>query len=140
MGLFHADRRARPAALWLALLIGPLACSTVTTGTQGPFHDVARAQAELVRGQSTRSDVERVLGRPLASGTALFPTQAGLPRDLWVYQDMEVRMDVGRSSGEGTPVLTREQFILVFFDGELFEGLMWWPAEMTGTFGSAGGP
>jgi len=140
MAIAQPGRAARAALLALAFFGAPLACGTMTTGTPGAFRDAARAQAELVRGTSRRSDVERLLGRPVGSGSALFPTQTGGPREVWFYQDVETRMDLGGSQAGRIPVLAREQFVLVFFDGDTFEGLMWWPAERTGEFGPGGGP
>ena len=139
MAVNRSAPAARAALLGLALLGALLGCGTLTQGTSGPFHDLARARAELVRGRSTRSDVERILGRPLGSGTALLPTQSGAAREVWLYQDMELRLEVGRSQAARIPVLGREQFVLVFFDGDAFDGLMCWPAEMTGEYGPGGG-
>jgi hypothetical protein len=110
-----------------------LAGCTATVGTPGPFRDALRAQSDLVRGRSTRADVERILGPPNGTGSALLPTQAGPPSEVWFYQDAEIRQ--GITSGR---TINRLQFVLVFFQGESFDGLMWWPIEQEGKFGPSG--
>ena len=87
---------------------------------------------ELVRGQSTRADVQRLLGAPTGNGGSVLPPD-GVARDVWFYQAVSIK---GFKSERPPPnELHGESFIrgnmtqqilLVFFKGDLYDGFMWY--------------
>ncbi len=105
-----------------------------TTATTGAFPEVGRIESELQRGVSTRMDTQRLLGAPDGFGDSLLP---GRPkqgsgwryedlkaRDIWYYEDVEVTGT--QSAGGGVMHIDiRQQVLLIFFDGEKFDGFMW---------------
>lgn len=114
-------------ALALALWLG-VAVAADKGMTTGPFVQAERIEKELRPGVSTKGDVERLLGKPNGSGSSWFPRQPA-PRELWFYQDSETgNLAVGGSAGGVMDVHAdmRQQILLIFFDGDLFAGYMWW--------------
>ena len=92
----------------------------VTTGT---FVQVNSLNSELRRGLSSKEDVERILGTPDGSGSAVFPTDPKF-REVWYYDDIEIT-DF-RDEGNGVVRMNvHQQVLLVFFDREMFDGYMW---------------
>lgn len=91
----------------------------------GPFVQAERIEADLQRGVSTKSDVERILGKPNGTGQSFLPTEDG-PQEVWVYSNVETGEP--RVSG-GPPIKievdTRQQLILIFFEGDTFDGYLW---------------
>lgn len=118
----------RSSACALVTAIGLLGAGCAeATKTTGTFTKTEHLGAELRRGASTKSDVERVLGRPNGRGMTLLPTLS-TPREMWVYQNAEMqRRPAGGGPGQRTTVHmdTREQILFVFFDGERFDGYLW---------------
>lgn len=89
--------------------------------TTGAFTNVSRIEGELKKGVSTKIDVQRVLGTPMGSGGALLPTDPK-PRDIWFYEDIEVtdyKLEVQWIKN------IRQQFLLLFFNKELYDGYLW---------------
>ena len=111
--------------LWrgaLALLLLALAgCLPVPTMSTGAFRDAARATQTLARGVSTKDDVEHLLGVPNGEGAALFWNQAS-PDDVWYYEDDRASGSELRLDGVHTQV--RQQILIVFFKGNLFDGYL----------------
>lgn len=102
------------------------ACGNVLS-TPERFRDTKTAERQLRRGSSTKSDVTRILGAPLGRGGALLPGQTGGPREVWFYQAMQIGPVI--PVAPGAPGRAHQQVVLVFFDGERFDGLLWWPAD-----------
>lgn len=120
---------ARDAARLFTGVAAPLLCAAcVSVATTGPFRDVEAAERELRRGTATRMDVERLLGPPQGRGEALLPGQSGDAREVWFYQSLQIgqRTRLGPAD-EKWPA--RQQTVLVFLDGERFDGLVVWPTE-----------
>jgi hypothetical protein len=109
-----------------ALLVG---CAP-TRLTTGAFTEVNRLETQLKRGVSTKLDVERVLGAPRGSGSALLPTDPR-HRDVWFYQDIEVA-GTKYEAGGIIRVNMRQQILLVFFEKEVFDGFMWYSNVVPG--------
>lgn len=107
--------------LFLAVfIVGGCAPTKVSTGA---FTQVNGIETSLKRGASTKMDVQRLLGTPKGFGGTLL---AGYPgsRDVWFYGDIEAT-DF-KSSGQGfLQVKVRQQFLLIFFDKEVFDGFLW---------------
>lgn len=129
-------RRLAWATVGLALALAPsllAGCASRTAVTTGPFAEARRIDEELRRGVSTKSDVERLLGKPNGSGASRLPLTT--PREVWFYHNIETgdAKVEGRASGGGINVRvdTRQQVLLVFFDGDKFDGYMWWLAVQT---------
>jgi len=68
---------------------------------------------ELTPQVSTKEDVLHVLGPPRGYGMAKMIEVAG-PRTIWYYESMDA-----------SSMKIRIAMLLVFFDGELFDGYMW---------------
>jgi hypothetical protein len=97
--------------------------------TTGAFTEVNRLETNLKRGVSTKSDVQRVLGAPMGSGSALFPTDP-MAREIWSYHDIELT-DV--KLYHVIQLDMRRQILLVFFRKEVFDGFMWYSNLVPGT-------
>ncbi len=105
------------------LVVGALVAGCATTVTTGAFTQVSRIESQLRRGVSTKMDVQRVLGTPKGTGSALLPTDPR-PREVWHYSDIAVT----DARGEGPGVLranVRQQVLLVTFEKGVFDGYMW---------------
>jgi hypothetical protein len=108
--------------LVLMSLVAVLAFGCATKATTGAFVEVGRIQDELRRGVSTKMDVQRVLGSPNGFGTAIFPEDLR-PLDVWYYDDVEAT-DM-KFEGSIVQMNMRQQILLVFFEGGVFNGFMW---------------
>jgi len=86
-------------------------CSTMMSFGRKP--DTAKLESTLKIGVSTRADVLDALGTPRNAGGVMLPGHDG-PRDLWCYYREEGPMDD-----------IRRMFLFVYFDGELYDGYMW---------------
>lgn len=116
-------------AVILVLLTGTAAvgCGTTQSVTPNPFAQTDRIGAELLRGVSTKTDVERLLGKPNGRGMTLLPTQDRV-REMWTYLDLEKSAEKVEREATGVVVHrfdARQRQIYVFFDGEKFDGYMW---------------
>jgi len=92
--------------------------ATAIAGCAGPKTELGIAPAvdrlaELRAGVSTRGDVLRVLGQPNGEGAARIPDFPGY-RTLWPYQ-------IVATDGFSTEYT----ILLVFFDGDIFDGYLW---------------
>jgi hypothetical protein len=106
-----------PGTLWAASAIGT-----------GEFPNAQQIEHALVRGQSTRVDVQRLLGIPSGGGSALLPGHGSNsnviePYDIWYYEDIELG-DV--TSDRGTMTMSmRQQILMILFKGDKFHGYFW---------------
>ena len=73
--------------------------------------------SELRRGVSTASDVRRVLGEPRGKGATHIPV--GM-RALWLYDS---------GSFDGNSRRNQLRFLLVFMDGETYDGYLWFDID-----------
>jgi outer membrane protein assembly factor BamE (lipoprotein component of BamABCDE complex) len=117
-------------AITLALVTGLFAgCAQPGAMTTGPFATTDRIDAELKRGVSTKSDVERILGKPNGKGGALMPPTQTKHGEVWTYYNSQTgtpRLSTGRTGGAvKVDVDSRDQMIVVFFDGDKFDGYLW---------------
>ena len=64
-------------------------------------------------GESTRADVLAALGEPSGKGRAMLPIHPK-PRTMWFYY-----------YGEATMQDIRRVLLFVYFDGEKYDGYMW---------------
>jgi len=110
-------------SFFLVVLSGALVTGCVAKVTTGAFAQTSRIESELKRGVSTKMDVQRVLGTPKGSGSAVLPTD---PRaqEVWYYDDIEVTD--ARSEAGIIRANVRQQILLVFFEKGVFDGFMWW--------------
>jgi len=131
----HWRKGWTPAVIILAcsLVIG-CAPKKITTGT---FVQVNSLNSELRRGLSSKKDVERILGTPNGSGSAVLPTDPKL-REVWYYDDIEMTDFRGEGNGM-VRVNVRQQVLLVFFDREIFDGYMWFSNSGQATTGENDG-
>jgi hypothetical protein len=96
----------------------------------GVFPNTSVIEQQLKRGTSNKADVQRLLGVPNGTGNLSTPPgNLGVqalgdgPREIWYYDDMEV---TDMKSGDGVITMNmRQQILLVFFKGEVFDGYFW---------------
>jgi len=126
-------------AVWRLLILSAITaglgagCVVAKEVRSGAFTEVNQLESALKRGQSTKADVQRLLGERSGSGGALFPTDSK-PREVWFYQDLEV-IDT-KNQGQGVVrVNMRQQILLVFFEKEVFDGFMWYSNALPGVAG-----
>ena len=131
--LFRPQRWHRSALSWLTLALAlwwPLEASCQTFGT-GAFTKVSQIEKELKRGVSSKAEVRRVLGTPKGFGASLLPLNLPerLQREVWYYEDIELK-DAKFQEGGAIQARYRQQVLVVFFDGEVFDGYMWFTNAM----------
>jgi hypothetical protein len=114
------------AALTLAALLctGTAArAQLVTEVSSGAFRNAAQIEMKLRRGISTKADVAALIGVPNGTGGSLFPQPGSGPREIWYYEDIAMK-DI-RADGQSLRGTMKLQMILVFFNGEVFDGFLW---------------
>jgi len=104
-------------------------CCAVLAGcatgvTTGAFTQVSLVDRELRRGVSTKMDVQRMLGAPNGFGGAVFPTDTH-QQEVWYYDDIEAT-DYKTEPDGFMKVSVRQQILLIFFKGGLYDGFMWY--------------
>lgn len=120
-------RVARWAPMSALLLTAGAMAGPTDIGT-GVFPDTGQIERSLVRGESTRADVQRLLGIPNGGGGALLPGHAAgsgkiEPYDIWYYEDIET----GDIETEGNTMVMkmRQQILMIFFKEDRFHGYFW---------------
>jgi hypothetical protein len=112
------------------LLVAVMACAGVPAVAQekgfttGAFTKVNKIETELERGRSTKLDVRRLLGTPKGYGQAVLPPQRK-EHEVWYYEDIELTK-VKFESASDIRADVRQQILLIFFLGEVFDGFMWY--------------
>lgn len=91
--------------------------------TTGAFKQLPRIEEEFKRGVSTKEDVQRVLGAPRGGGSAILPADRR-QYEVWFYEDIEV-LNIHSPKPGIMWADVRQQVLLVFFDGGVFNGYMW---------------
>lgn len=118
----HAARPRTVTCAAIALFALAGCAPTPSVGT-GAFRNAADVSTRLQRGVSTKSDVQNLLGVPNGDGSSLFRNVAGGPRQIWYYEDLATT-DASSRGGVMTIAL-RQQILLVFFKGDVFDGYLW---------------
>ncbi len=88
----------------------------VRGGTK-PAVEVLNTSLQVDR--STPEAVQAALGTPDGRGRSMLPWQSA-PRTVWCYHYEEDVIDVGGPNSDA-----RRIFLFVFFNGEFFDGYMW---------------
>lgn len=123
---------------WFSLVLAALSLHAQTIGT-GAFPNTASIEKQLRRGVSNKADAQRLLGVPNGTGRSdwLRPPGMGVPpmgegpREIWFYDDIEM---TDMKSGEGATTMNlRQQILLVFFKGDIFDGYLWTSNAFTPT-------
>jgi hypothetical protein len=118
---FILPRKCGLAAVAALMLAAGAACTP--SASVGRMPPVAPLTSELVLGVSTRDDVRKALGDPSGEGGYLFIADYR-PRDVWMYHEMKV---TDAKAVHDTVVMNmRQQILLVFFDGDRYDGYMWY--------------
>jgi hypothetical protein len=112
-GIFH--RSAACLALAAALLIA--GCGTIKVIAGHPVKPEL-VETSLVVGQSTASDVRRVLGEPHSLGRDRLPVSTR-PRTVWSYHYEESQASLG-GAGDYHRI-----FLLVFIADDRLDGYFW---------------
>jgi len=100
--------------LLLLVLVGfSPACMTMHYGRMPQTRPLVE---DLTPRVSTKADVLRVLGSPRGYGMARLAEVSG-PRTIWYYESTDASL-----------AEIKLAMLLVFFDGELFDGYMWFTA------------
>jgi hypothetical protein len=107
------------AASIVALVPSLLAGCGVMHVRAGKKPDTGALQKSLHVGRSTEQQVRALLGDPDGRGRSMLPWQAS-PRTVWSYYYEEGVIDLGGGNSDD-----RRIFLYVFFDGDRFDGYMW---------------
>ena len=91
--------------------------------TTGAFSQVERIEHELQRGVSKKADVQRLLGAPSGLGEGVFPPEYK-HHEVWYYEDIEFK-DMKTDESGGIRGDQRQQYLLIFFEGEVMSGYIW---------------
>jgi hypothetical protein len=122
----HQDMK-KAVVFLLGLLILSPAIAWAASAMTGPFTQVDRIEKDLQRRLSTKSDVEKVLGKPHGFGTSILPTES-VPHEVWFYQDIEITGMKAEPDGI-IRAAQRQQILLLFFTGETYDGFLWYTTE-----------
>ena len=118
---FILPRKCGLAALAALMLAASAACTP--SASVGRMPSVEPLTSSLVLGVSTRDDVRRELGDPSGQGGYLFIVDYR-PRDVWMYHELKV---ADMKAVRDTVVMNmRQQILLVFFNGDRYDGYMWY--------------
>jgi hypothetical protein len=98
-----------------ALLTG---CGTMQVRA-GRKPDMQAVTKTLQIGVSTTQTVQAALGAPDGGGRSMMPWQPS-PRTVWSYYYEEGEIDLGGGKSDD-----RRLFLYVFFDGDRYDGYMW---------------
>ncbi len=104
-----------PLTLALGLLAG---CGPIQVRA-GSKPDVTALSSSLQVGKSTQQGVLATLGSPAGRGRSMMPWQ-DTPRTVWTYYYEEGVIDLGGKNSDD-----RRIFLFVFFDGDRFDGYLW---------------
>jgi len=91
-------------------------CGPPQVITMGSNYDPSQTSS-LSYSNSTKSDVESLLGKPRGYGVARH-SENQEPRNLWFYEYIQLK---------GSQV--RIKILLVFFDQDVYEGHLWFSAN-----------
>ena len=136
--MINSRIRIALAAGCVSLLVLASAASAQTFGT-GTFPNTGSIEEQLRRGVSTKAEVQRLLGVPNGTGggdmarpaAVAVPALGEGPREIWYYDDIEI---TDMRSGEGATTFNlRQQILLVFFKGDIFDGYLWTTNVLTPT-------
>jgi hypothetical protein len=104
-------------------------CTSARSRT-GSVPDVHLLDSVFHSGVSTKGDVEALLGKPNGYGGAMLPT-GQIPHDVWFYHLIEASVE---TSGSVYPMEMEMDFLLIFFEAEVYDGHMWFKDFTTGIF------
>jgi hypothetical protein len=108
----HNKNRRRLGYALAAFAVSLVGCTGISVKV-GEVPDVGNLESRLLVGSSTKSEVQRILGKPYGTGRSLLPMEKS-PKTLWTYYYEESSLED-----------TRRIFLWVFFDEELYSGHMW---------------
>ena len=117
----------------LVIFLLPINESQGDVGT-GTFPNTQLIEKNLVRGISTRADVQKLLGIPTGGGGAILPgfgekSEVIEPYDLWYYEDINTKNSKFKDG-----IMTMDmsqQILMIFFKGDKFYGYFWTSNEST---------
>ncbi len=110
---FHLWRRWMAVLGLLVLAAGCAALPTITIGYRAPLQNLDR----LISEKSTAADVRAALGEPRGYGAARYTSDQPL-RKVWYYEFIQIK---GSQIGLN--------IILVFFQGDRYDGYLWFSAK-----------
>jgi hypothetical protein len=98
-----------------------------------PFQVVEQLDAKLVRGQSTKEDVRRLLGKPDEKGDARLPP-SGTLQTVWYYEEQKIH------DSQWNPEIrdgklqadAEERALFIFFTDGRFDGYLWYGMRLKG--------
>ena len=135
MGIDWHSRIYRLILSVLLIFLLPVNESLGEVGT-GIFPNTQLIEKNLVRGVSTRADVQKLLGIPTGGGGARLPgfgenSEVVEPYDVWYYEDINTK---NSKIKDGIMTMDMSQQILtIFFKGDKFYGYFWTSNESTVT-------
>ena len=127
MGIDWYSRIYRLIFSVLLICFLPINESLGEVGT-GIFPNTQLIEKDLVRGISTRADVQKLLGIPSGGGGALLPgfgekSDVVEPYDVWYYEDVNTK---NSKTEDGVMTMDmNQQILMIFFKGDKFYGYFW---------------
>ena len=101
----------------------------------GKKPDVSVLEAKLRLGRSTRDHVRRILGPPTGHGRAMLPGVDEKPRNYWSYffniSQLSTKFGTRKPATEALQYDSRHIYLFVYFDGEIYDGYMWFSSLET---------
>ena len=127
MGIDWHARIYRLILLILLTFLLPINESLGEVGT-GIFPNTQLIEKNLVRGISTRSDVQKLIGIPTGGGGAILPgfgenSEVVEPYDVWYYEDLNT-YNTNMKDGIINMDMS-QQILMIFFKGDKFYGYFW---------------
>jgi hypothetical protein len=111
----------------LLIFLLPISESLGDVGT-GVFPNTQLIEKNLLRGVSTRTDVQRMLGIPTGGGDAILPgfgqnSEILARYDVWYYEDVNTK---NSKIKDGIMTMDmNQQILMIFFKGDKFYGYFW---------------
>jgi hypothetical protein len=133
MGIEWHSRIYRLIFSTLLIFLLPISEALGEVGT-GIFPNTQLIEKNLVRGMSTRVDVQKLLGIPTGGGGAVLPgfgdnREVIEPYDVWYYEDVNTK-NTNFKDGIMTMDMS-QQILMIFFKGDKFYGYFWTSNEST---------
>jgi hypothetical protein len=123
-GYFHGQW-AKVSLLCIMMIVCLGCASTISLTSSNQKLNLTVLETELKRGVSTSADVERLLGKPVGVGSAVLPTLTSIdPQVVWFYDKIDFNILMNWQS-ERVTLDTRQNGALIFFQGNVLDGFMW---------------
>jgi hypothetical protein len=110
-----------------------IALSLPSSVFAGIFDEVHQLDDSLVRGQSSKTDVRRIFGRPDGNGSArVAPTWS--TQEIWVYVEQVVHSSKWKTEIRDGKLQADAEVrqLWILFTGDRFDGYLWFGVRLEG--------